>query len=92
MAQNYYDCALHIWPDQSWTNIAFSGGLARKLKLLRTIIEERFRTGSRLCPLEEDTLLGLMVLARVFSHRVQSVQQAMEDCRLHYSAELSAEN
>jgi sugar (pentulose or hexulose) kinase len=92
MAQNYYDCALRIWPERSWKNIVFSGGLARKLKLLRKIIEQRFQISSRLCPLEEDTLLGLMVLARVFSHRAESVQQAMDDFRRHYSAELSADD
>jgi sugar (pentulose or hexulose) kinase len=92
MAQNYYDCALRIWPERSWKNIVFSGGLARKLKLLRQIIEQKFQTGSRLCPLEEDTLLGLMVLASAFSHRTESVQQAMDDFRRHYAAELSAED
>jgi sugar (pentulose or hexulose) kinase len=91
MAQNYYDCALRIWPDRSWNNIVFSGGLASKLKLLRKIIEQRFQTSSRLCPLEEDALLGLMVLARAFSHRAGSVQQAMQDFKLHYAAELHAE-
>jgi sugar (pentulose or hexulose) kinase len=92
MAQNYYDCALRIWPERSWKNIVFSGGLARKLKLLRQIIEQKFQTSSRLCPLEEDTLLGLMVLASAFSHRTNSVQQAMDEFRRHYAAELSAED
>jgi sugar (pentulose or hexulose) kinase len=85
MAHNYYDCALRIWPDRSWKNIVFSGGLARKLKLLRKIIEERFETTSRLCPLEEDTMLGLMVLARVFSGRAGSVQQSMDEFGRHYA-------
>ncbi len=88
MAQNYYDCALRIWPERSWKNIVFSGGLARKLKLLRKIIEERFQTTSRLCPLEEDTMLGLMVLASVFSGRSESVQQAMNEFSRHYAAVL----
>jgi sugar (pentulose or hexulose) kinase len=92
MAQNYYDCALRIWPDRSWKNIVFSGGLARKLKLLRQIIEQKFQASSRLCPLEEDTLLGLMVLARVFSHRAESVKQAMDDFRRHYAVEIGTEN
>jgi sugar (pentulose or hexulose) kinase len=91
IAQNYYDCALRIWPDRSWKNIVFSGGLARKLKLLRKIIEQKFQTSSRLCPLAEDTLLGMMVLARVFSHRSQSVQQAMDDFRRHYANQPAAE-
>ncbi len=92
MAQNYYDCALRIWPDRSWKNIVFSGGLARKFKLLRKIVEQRFQTSSRLCPLEEDTLLGLMVLAHVFSHRAGSVQQAMDYFRRHYSRELNTDD
>jgi len=91
MAQNYYDCAFRIWPGRSWKNIVFSGGLARKLELLRKIIEQKFQTNSRLCPLEEDTLLGMMVLARVFSHRSQSVQQAMEHFRRHYADQPAAE-
>ncbi len=92
MAQNYQDCALRIWPDRSWQNIVFSGGVARKLKLLRKIIEQRFQAGSRLCPLEEDTLLGLIVLARVFSGRAGSVQQSMSDLRDQYAgAESNAE-
>ncbi len=85
MAQNYYDCALRILPDRSWNNIVFSGGLGRKMKLLRRIIERKFQTGSRLCPLEEDTMLGMMILARVFSHRSESVHQAMDDVRCHYA-------
>jgi len=87
MAQNYYDCALRIWPDRSWRNLVFSGGLARKTPLLRNIIERRFQTGSRLCPLEEDTLLGLVVLARVFSRRAASVEQSMDDLRRHFVME-----
>ncbi len=89
MAENYYRCALRIWPDCSWRNIVFSGGLAHKAGLLREIIEKRFRTNSRLCPLEEDTLLGLIVLARVFSHRAASVEQAMSDLRRRFAVESS---
>ncbi len=87
MAQNYYDRALRIWPDRSWSNIVFSGGLARKVGLLRTLIEARFQTKSRLCPLEEDTLLGMVVLARAFSGCAPSVQQAMHDVRRQFKVE-----
>jgi sugar (pentulose or hexulose) kinase len=89
MTQNYYDCALRIWPDRSWRNIVFSGGLARKASLLRKIIQQQFQTGSRLCPLEEDTLLGMIVLAQVFSHRAASVQQATASLRQHFAVESS---
>lgn len=87
MAQNYYDCALRIWPDRSWHNIVFSGGLARKAGLLRTLVQDKFQTKSRLCPFEEDTLLGLAVLARAFSGRASSVQQAMQDVRRQFKVE-----
>ncbi len=87
MAQNYYDLASRIWPERSWRNIVFSGGLARKAGLLRKIIEEKFQTRSRLCPLEEDTLLGMIALAQAFSHRVPTVAQAMENVRLHFAKE-----
>jgi sugar (pentulose or hexulose) kinase len=87
MAQNYYELALRIWPERAWRNIVFSGGLAGKVSLLRQMIERRFETGSRLCPLEEDALLGLLVVARVFSHRAPSVREAMHALRKHFSVE-----
>jgi sugar (pentulose or hexulose) kinase len=85
MAENYSECADLIWPDRSWQNIVFSGGLVRKNGLLQKIIQQKFKTSYRLCPLEEDTLLGLMALALVFSKRVDSVKQAMWQLRSHYS-------
>ena len=85
MAENYSQCADSIWPDRSWQKIVFSGGLVRKNELLRRIIQQKLKTGYRLCPLEEDTLLGLMALAMVFSRRVSTVEQAMCQLREHYS-------
>jgi sugar (pentulose or hexulose) kinase len=85
MAENYSECAGQIWPDRSWQNVVFSGGLIRKNELLRKIIQQKLNTPYRLCPLEEDTLLGLMVLALVFSKRVGSVKQAMQQLRTYYS-------
>lgn len=81
MASNYLSCALQIWPERLWHNIVFSGGLARKVTVLRDIIERRFETESRLCPEEEDTLLGLLILGLAFSHRTSSVEQAMIEVR-----------
>src|SRR5207302_255612 len=86
MAENYHKCALRLWPDQSWERIVFSGGVARKFPLLRALIEKRLRVKSRLCPLEEDTLLGLMVLSRVGSGRGGSVGQSMDDLSRHYAS------
>jgi sugar (pentulose or hexulose) kinase len=88
MAENYSECAGLIWPDRSWKSIVFSGGLARKLKNLRTIIHEQFSTPYRLCALEEDTLLGLMALALAFSKRTASVEEAMKALRTHYADRL----
>lgn len=85
MAECYYACASRIWPDQSWRGIVFSGGLAFKLPQLRQIIQDRFQTGSRLCPVAEDTLCGLLLLARAFSGKSASVEQAAAELRERYS-------
>jgi sugar (pentulose or hexulose) kinase len=85
MANNYYQCALRIWPDHSWRRIVFSGGLASKIELLRQIIMDRFQTESRLCPVEEDTLFGLLLLAKVFSGNAASVEQATDEFGKIYS-------
>jgi sugar (pentulose or hexulose) kinase len=81
MAENYYEFALRIWPDQSWRNLVFSGGLACKFEVLRRIIQQRFQTDYRLGPSAEDTLIGLLVLALVFSGRANSVREAMSQLR-----------
>jgi hypothetical protein len=66
MAENHYAAAARIWPDRSWRGIVFSGGLVFKLPQLRQIIQDRFQTESRLCPVAEDALCGLPVLAKAF--------------------------
>ncbi|HEX4487847.1 MAG TPA: FGGY family carbohydrate kinase [Terriglobales bacterium] len=85
MAENYANCADRVWPEHEWRNIVFSGGVARKLDQLRALIEARLQTKSRLCQLEEDTLLGLMVLALVFSQRTGTVEQAMSQLSAHFA-------
>jgi hypothetical protein len=47
----------------------FSGGLAVKLSLLREIIQDRFQAEARLSPAAEDTLCGLLLLAKGFQRR-----------------------
>ncbi len=89
MADNYYSCALRIWPERSWSNIVFSGGLARKLPLLRQIIQDRFQTESRLCPVAEDTLFGLLMLAMAFEGKAQSVEAAMNELTSRYETAAS---
>jgi len=77
MASIYHDLACRLWPESGWKNIVFSGGLATKLEIFCQIIQQRFHTGYRLAPFGEDTLFGLLLLARVFSGRDASIQQAI---------------
>ena len=73
MADEYHSYACQLWPERSWRNIVFSGGLARKVESLREIIQRRFETEYRLSPFDEDTLFGLLILASVFSGRANSI-------------------
>lgn len=88
MADSYHKCALQLWPERSWKNLVFSGGLACKLDVLRETIQKEFGTGYRLSPFAEDTLYGLLILALVFSGRAQSVEEITKELR---TKNLSAE-
>ena len=81
MADSYYECACRLWPERSWKNLLFSGGLASKLEALREAIQNRFQTDYRLSPFSEDTLYGLLILASVFSGRAESVEEVTRDLR-----------
>lgn len=76
MADNYYTAALRLSPQQGWHNLVFSGGVAQKLAVLRTLIQRRFQVDYRLCATAEDTLLGLLALALVASGRLSTVAEA----------------
>ena len=69
MARNYATCAGRLDPDGAAERIVFSGGVARRLNLLRELTAQALRVPYRLSPHPEDTLFGLMVLARSFSGR-----------------------
>jgi sugar (pentulose or hexulose) kinase len=84
MAENYSRCADRIWPDRSWRNVVFSGGLARKVGILRSKVQRELKASCRLCPIEEDTLLGLMALALAFREKHGLVEEAMGRLRSHY--------
>ncbi len=75
MADNFYDSAVSLWPEKSWKNLLFSGGLACKLEILRQIIQQRFAATYRMPPFEEDTLFGLLMLASVFTGRARSADE-----------------
>ena len=79
MADKYHAHAVRLWPEKSWKNLVFSGGVACRLEVLREIIQKRFETGYRLAPFEEDALFGLLILALVFSGEFGSVRQAAKE-------------
>lgn len=75
MADRFYDRALRLWPEKSWKNLVFSGGLACKVEALRETIQKRFAADCRIAPFAEDTLHGLLILASTFSGRAKSVAE-----------------
>ena len=86
MANNYWACASRLSVKKSWRNLVFSGGLAQKLPVLREIIAQKFQTGYKVSPSSEDTLLGLLVLARFFTdHSINTLRQLTEKVRQSYS-------
>jgi hypothetical protein len=44
------------------------------------LLRERFQAEYRQAPVTEDTLFGLLILAKVFSGRVDSVTRAIAEC------------
>lgn len=65
MADNYARCAERLSPDRAWDRVVFSGGLAQRFERLRREILKRLGNPEwRISPIEEDTLHGLLVLAR----------------------------
>lgn len=81
MAQTYRRLAERLWPEQSWSRIVFSGGLAHKSETLRDSILREFGTAYRMSPSSEDTMLGLLVLARAFSGRAPGVMREIKHVR-----------
>ena len=73
MAQNYLQCCELLAPPQPLTQIVFSGGLAQRFAPLREEITTRLQLPYRLCPTSEDTLLGLLALARVAAGKATDV-------------------
>lgn len=83
MAENYDAAAERLSPGKHWRGLVFSGGLAQKIEVLRRLIQRRFAVPYRLCPTEEDTLLGLLVLGLVATGRQPSVAAATGAVRRH---------
>ncbi len=87
MAENYQTCAHRLSPAKAWRRLVFSGGLGQKFGVLREIIVARLGAEYRLCPSDEDTLLGLLVMALVADGRAQTVGQATEMVARRYAAQ-----
>jgi sugar (pentulose or hexulose) kinase len=66
MARNYESCA-HRLDLPITKRVVFSGGVARRFQLLRDLTAGALRLPQRLAPHEEDTLFGLLVLARAWT-------------------------
>ncbi len=81
MARSYNSYATQLWEERAWTDIVLSGGFASKIVAIRDTIQQEFRSGYRLSPLPEDTLLGLLILSRSFSGRTQSVLSDVDTLR-----------
>ena len=77
MADNYARAAARIAPGRDWSRLVFSGGVAMKTPLLRRLIMDRLGSEHRLAPVDEDTLFGLLVLARAFAGRSPTVAAAI---------------
>jgi len=87
MADNYARCALRIAPQKDWTRLVFSGGLALRTALLRQLVCDRLGQAHRLAASEEDTLLGLLVLALRFTGAQPTVADAIAYVRERYHEE-----
>lgn len=64
MAQTYDQLANRLWPTRDWNRVVLSGGLTRSVPVLRELIERKFPGEVVETVSEEETLLGLLDVAR----------------------------
>lgn len=64
MADSYLACSRRLAATPSWDRLAVSGGLVQAFPALRHRIADRFRLPMREVPEQEETLMGLLKLAR----------------------------
>jgi sugar (pentulose or hexulose) kinase len=64
MADSYLACSLRLAATPSWSRLAVSGGLVQAFPALRRRLAARFPQPMRDVPAQEETLLGLLKLAR----------------------------
>jgi len=87
MADNYIQCARRIAFGSDYKRLVLSGGLVHRADGLSAIIKRKFGLPYRFPPSNEDTLLGLLVMALVFSGKSPSVQAALSSVSDAYSAQ-----
>jgi hypothetical protein len=79
MAGNYARCTAILSPNREWNRVVFSGGLVQRFETLRHDILTRLgNPPHRHCAVEEDTLAGLLALAKVCAGRAAAVAQAAQ--------------
>jgi sugar (pentulose or hexulose) kinase len=81
MAEAYAACAARLDPARGWRGVALSGGLVRRVPLLRRLVAERLGGPVRLSASAEDTLLGLLALGLVASGRAVTTADAVAALR-----------
>lgn len=64
MAQTYNLLANRLWPERAWKRVVVSGGLTRSVPILRELIDRRFPGQLVETTADEETLLGLLEIAR----------------------------
>lgn len=64
MAANYELCASRLQPNRDWQGIVLSGGLAQRFPRLRELIGQRLAGPIRMVDAAEETLQGLLRLAK----------------------------
>lgn len=84
MALEYHQASMRLCEVRKPEQLVFSGGLIRKLPLLQNIFGQTFSLPFRLAPSEEDTLLGLTLLARSWIEQ-RSLQEVTKDYRRQLS-------
>ena len=67
MVDNYVAAAEKLSPERAWNGIVLSGGLAQKMPYLREKIQKALDAPLRMATQQEETLCGLLALARQIS-------------------------
>lgn len=81
MAENYQIAYKKLRGNKHYDRIIFSGGLARKLPLLRSLIKNRLKKETNLAPYKEETLTGLFIIALSIKRGLKKVKEASLYCK-----------